>query len=186
MADRGQRTLAALDTLGAFNRGIGAAGVFAASALIALMTVFVILGVFFRYVLNDSLTWVEDVALILMVTTAFIVAPHAFRSGANVAIELFTTPLPATAVRVLRLVINMLILWIVYRYFFESLALVNRGWGIRVNTVPIAWAWPYMIVPVAFAAMALVAVELIGRDIWALLMRSKAADLPHDMPQEPE
>ena len=43
-----------------------------------------------------------------------------------------------------------------------------------------------MIVPVAFAAMALVAVELIGRDIWALLMRSKAADLPHDMPQEPE
>ena len=26
----------------------------------------------------------------------------------------------------------------------------------------------------------------IGRDIWALLMRSKAADLPHDMPQEPE
>lgn len=186
MAERGGRTLAALEGLGAFNRGVGAAGVFLASVLIVLMTLFVILGVFFRYVLNDSLTWVEDVALILMVTTAFIVAPHAYRSGANVAIELFTSPLPTLALRLLRLVINMLILWIIYRYFFESLALVKRGWGIRVNTVPIPWAWPYMIVPMAFAAMAVVAVELIGRDIWALVMRSGAADLPHHAPQEPE
>lgn len=180
------RALRMLDGLGALNRRLSGVGVWLASALVAVMTVIVILGVFFRYVLNDSITWVEDVALIMMVTTAFIVAPYAYRSGSNVAIELFTSPLPAVAVRALRLVINMLVLWIIYRYFLESLALVNRGWGIRVNTVPIPWAWPYMIVPVAFAAMALVAVELIGRDLWALIMRSTRADLPHHAPAEPE
>ena len=180
------RTLGMLEALGAMNRRCAAAGVWLAAGLVALMTVIVILGVFFRYVLNDSLTWVEDVALIMMVTTAFIVAPFAYRSGSNVAIELFVSPLPAIAVRVLRLVINMLVLWIVYRYFFESLTLVARGWGIRVNTVPIPWAYPYMIVPVAFVAMASVAVELIGRDLWALINRSGAADLPHHAPAEPE
>jgi len=178
--------LVVLNRLGQVNRGIGEVGVWLASALIALMTAIVILGVFFRYVLNDSISWVEDVALIMMVSTAFIIAPYAYRSGANVAIELVVSKLPAVLVRGLRVAINMLVLWIVYRYFFESLTLVQRGWGIRVNTVPIAWAWPYMIVPLAFVAMALVGIELIGRDIWAILNRSTAADLPHVTPSEPE
>lgn len=181
-----QATLRVLDTLGAINRRIGSVGVFLASLLIGLMAVIVILGVFFRYVLNDSLTWVEDVALIMMVTTAFIVAPYAYRTGANVAIEILTSVLPDVLVRILRLLVNMLVLWVIYRYFFESLALVQRGWSIRVNTVPIAWAWPYMIVPVAFGAMALAAIELIGRDLWALCFRSVSADLPHVAPNEPE
>lgn len=180
------RPLAFLDSLGAINQRAGSVGVAVASVLVFVMTAIVILGVFFRYVLNDSISWVEDVALIMMVTTAFIVAPYAYRSGANVAIELFISPLPALLVRGLRVVINMLVLWIIYRYFFESLTLVSRGWGIRVNTLPIAWAWPYMIVPVAFLAMALVAIELIGRDIWAILNKSDAADLPHLSPAEPE
>lgn len=180
------RTLAALEGLGGLNRRIGSVGVWLASVFIAVMTVIVILGVFFRYVLNDSITWVEDVALIVMVTTAFIVAPHAYRSGANVAIELVTAALPQAGVRILRLIVNVLILWVIYRYFFEALALVTRGWGIRVNTVPIPWAYPYMILPVAFGAMALVAIELIGRDVWALMNRSSRADLPHNAPNEPE
>ena len=180
------RILGLLNRLGRVNRSIGEASVWLASALIALMTAIVILGVFFRYVLNDSISWVEDVALIMMVSTAFIIAPHAYRSGANVAIEMFVAWLPGVVVRGLRVAINMLVLWIVYRYFFESLTLVDRGWGIRVNTVPIAWAWPYMIVPVAFVAMALVGVELIGRDIWAILNKSTDADLPHLAPSEPE
>lgn len=175
-----------LDLLGAINRRVASAGLLVAMALVALMTGIVLTGVFFRYVLNDSITWVEDVALIMMVSTAFIVAPHAYRTGANVAIEMVTAILPAALLRLLRIVINMLILWLIWRYFLESLALVDRGWGIRVNTVPIAWAWPYMVLPVAFAAMVLVAVELIGRDLWALIFRSDAADLPHVAPIEPE
>jgi len=70
------------------SRHRGRTGVLIAASFVAVMTVSVMLGVFFRYVLNDSLTWVEDVSLILMVTTAFLVATYAYRTGANVAIEL--------------------------------------------------------------------------------------------------
>ena len=179
-------TLAMLDRLGAFNRRIGEVGVWLAACLVVLMTLIVILGVFFRYVLNNSISWVEDVALIMMATTAFIIAPFALRSGANVAIEMFVAPLPRTLIRILRLVVDVLILWVVYRYFFESLDLVQRGWGIRVNTVPIPWAYPYMVLPLAFGALGLVAFELIARDLWALFFRSNEADLPHQAPEEPE
>ena len=175
-----------LDALGWLNRQCAVLGVRIASVLVALMSVIVILGVFFRYVLNDSLTWVEDVSLIMMVTTAFVIAPYAYRTGANVAIEVFIAVLPDKALRVLRIVINMLILWIVYRYFFESLSMVHRGWGIRINTVALPWAYPYMVLPVTFVVMALVAIELIGRDLWALVMGSTKADLPHIAPIEPE
>ena len=179
-------TRAIFTMLGSINRLIGQVGVFFGSLFIAIMTLLVILGVFFRYVLNNSLTWVEDVSLIMMVTTAFLVAPFAYRSGANVAIEFISGLLRGPLVRVMRIVINLLVLWLIYRYFLESLGLVKRGWGIRVNTIPIPWAIPYMIVPASFVAMAMVGFELIMRDLWGLMSGSDKADLPHIAPQEPE
>ncbi|MDN2566788.1 TRAP transporter small permease subunit [Aquibium sp. A9E412] len=179
-------TRAAIEGFGRVNAIIGRVGVVAGAGLIALMTVVVVVGVFFRYVLNNSISWVEDVSLIMMVSTAFLVAPFAYRTGANVAIEMLTAQLPQLALRVLRIAINVMVLWILYRHFFESLLLVERGWAIRVNTVPVAWAWPYMVVPVAFVGMALIGFELILRDLWALMARSPALDLPHHAPQEPE
>lgn len=179
-------TRSAIEMLGRLNAGLGRIGVVLASLFIAVMTVVVITGVFFRYVLNSSIAWIEDVSLIMMVTTAFLIAPFAYRTGANVAIEMLVNALPERLLRILRIVINVLVLWIIYRYFFESLALVERGMGIRVNTVPIPWGVPYAIVPVAFFAMALVGLELILRDLWGLAFNSPDADLPHLAPQEPE
>lgn len=179
-------TAAVFTMLGSINSLIGRIGVFIGSLFIAIMTILVILGVFFRYVLNNSLGWVEDVSLIMMVTTAFLVAPYAYRSGANVAIEFLSGMLQGRMVRVMRVIINLLVLWLIYRYFLESLGLVKRGWGIRVNTVPIPWAIPYMVVPFSFFAMALVGFELIMRDLWGLMSGSDKADLPHIAPQEPE
>jgi TRAP-type C4-dicarboxylate transport system permease small subunit len=168
------------------NAVIGRVGVVVGCVFITVMTAVVIAGVFFRYVLNSSITWVEDVSLIMMVTTAFLVAPYAYRTGANVAITMLVDALPGRVLRGVRIVINVLVLWIIYRYFLESLALVDRGMGIRLNTVPLAWGYPYMAVPVAFVAMALVGIELILRDLWGFLSGSDAADLPHLAPQEPE
>ncbi|MEP3277782.1 MAG: TRAP transporter small permease subunit [Stappiaceae bacterium] len=178
--------LSQIERLGLFNQLAGKVSIFIASCFIGLMTLIVIAGVFFRYVLNNSLPWVEDISLIMMVTTAFLVAPFAYRSGANVAIEILVEAFPKSILRAVRIFINLLIFWIIYRYFFESIQLVNRGWGIRVNSIPISWAIPYFIVPVAFVEMALVAFELIARDFWGLITRSNAADLPHIAPAEAE
>ena len=166
--------------LAAVNRRLTRVGVVVGAMFIALMTLTVIVGVFFRYVLNNSLSFVEDVSLIMMVTTAFLVAAFAYRNGANVAISFVTDRLPIRAVRVIKIVIHVLVLWILYRYLFESFALIDRGWGIKVNSLPMAWAWCYMVIPVCFIAMILAVVELLMRDLHALLGGGGALDLAVD------
>ncbi|MCY4260512.1 MAG: TRAP transporter small permease subunit [Rhodobacteraceae bacterium] len=169
---------AAIRILGTFNRVLGTVSVFVASALAGLMAVIVTIGVFWRYVLNNSLPWVEDFALIMMVTMAFIIAPYAYRTGQNVAITILVEALPRILIYPIRIMINILVLWIVYRYFIESLGIVDRGWAIRLNSVDVPWAYPYMIIPVVFVQLGLVAIELIARDTWCLLTGSGEADLP--------
>ena len=46
-----------------------------AGIFLVAMIVIVIMQIFFRYVLNDSLIWTEELAKTLMVWTAFLVAP---------------------------------------------------------------------------------------------------------------
>lgn len=176
---------AIINMVSPMNRLVSRAGVFVASCFVAMMTCVVIAGVFFRYVLNDSITWVEDVSLILMVTMAFIVAPHALRTGGNIAIELVVNKLPLYFQRVIRLVIFSAVLWVLYRYFFESLVLVERGWNIRVNTLPIQWAWCYMIIPVVFGALIIGVIELILRQVHGLLSGSEKMDLVDGTSAEP-
>jgi len=59
--------------------------------------------------------------------------------------------------------------------------LIERGWSIKVNTLPFAWAWCYMILPLCFFAMILVAIELLMRDCYALAYNDSSIDLiKHD------
>lgn len=163
--------------LSVINHWLANAGVVLASLFIATMTIVVIAGIVFRYVLNNSLTWVEDVSLIMMVTTAFIVAPYALRTGGNVAIEILISALPQRPARVVKFIIYALVFWVLYRYFFESLVLIERGWSIKVNTLPMQWAWCYMILPVVFAALALGVVERLLRELHGIISGECTLDL---------
>ena len=65
-----------------------------AGLFLVAMIVIVIMQIFFRYVLNDSLIWTEELAKTLMVWTAFLVAPWAYRVGANVRIGFLIDEFP--------------------------------------------------------------------------------------------
>jgi len=72
-----------------------AAGVGAACALI--MTLSLLLGVFYRYVLNASLTWTDEVALLAFSWTIFLFASVLARGFAHVRVTLVLSMLPAAA-----------------------------------------------------------------------------------------
>ena len=84
---------------------------------------------------------------------------------------------PIILQRLTRILIFTAVLWVLYRYFFESLVLVERGWSIRVNTLPIQWAWCYMIIPVVFICLISGVIELILRELHGLLSGNTAMDL---------
>ncbi len=158
--------------LGAFsvvNEWITIAARNTAGMLLIAMTAIVLVQIVYRYVLNDSLIWTEEVSKTMMVWGAFLVAPWAYRNSANVSIQMFTDVLPTTLRRLLHLVLNVLVVWIVVVFWSESFGMVERGFSIRAASLPIQVGWFFVVVPVAFGAMLLVGIELLLRDVLGLL-----------------
>jgi TRAP-type C4-dicarboxylate transport system permease small subunit len=149
-----------------------------AGMLLIAMTAIVLVQILFRYVLNDSLIWTEEVSKTMMVWGAFLVAPWAYRNGANVSIQMFTDELPLTLQRLLHLALNVLVIWIIVVFWSESFGMVDRGFSIRAASLPVQVGWFFVVVPVAFGAMLLVGIELLIRDVLALLHPSEDFQIP--------
>ena len=176
-----------LDAIGRVNAEFCRLAVALAAVLIAGMTAIVLTGVFFRYVLNDSIAWAEDASILAMIWVAFLVAPFGYRYGGHVSIELFVDMMPEPVMRIMRIVINILVLWILVRFFTEALGYVESGWRMRANAIPLPISWFRMIVPVSFAALMVIGLELILRDLMTLVRPGRNYDLPQVTPAvEPE
>lgn len=167
-----------LRALAAVNARICGTGRVAAGLLLIAMTAIVLTQIVFRYILNDSLVWTEEVSKTLMVWSAFLIAPWAYRYGANVRIEMFVDALPRALRDALHLALNLLVVWILAVLFRESFGLVERGFAVSAASLPIAVGWFLAIVPIAFAAMTLVGIELVVRDVLALLYRDRDFSVP--------
>ena len=87
------------------------------------------------------------------------------------AIVSFAEALPPRLLVATSLLVNVLVVWIVAVLFFESFAFWRRGLEISAATLDLKMAWIYWIVPVSFAAMVLVGIELLVR----LVLRLRGA-----------
>ena len=166
-----------LRMLSAINEWVGITARNSAGMLLIAMTAIVLIQIVFRYVLNDSLIWTEEVSKTLMVWGAFLIAPWAYRNGANVSIQMFTDELPLTLQRLLHLALNLLVIWIIVVFWSESFGMIDRGFSIKAASLPVQVGWFFIVVPFAFGAMLLVGVELLIRDMLALLHPKEEFDI---------
>ena len=65
--------------------------------------------IFFRYVLNDSITWSEEIAKYLMVWMVFVGAPVAMVQSRHIAIEMFPNLFRPRIRALIFLIVNLLI-----------------------------------------------------------------------------
>jgi TRAP-type C4-dicarboxylate transport system permease small subunit len=176
-AAQGARALSR--ALGRLNETVGAGGRNFAGVLLAVMTVVILIQVVSRYVFNSSMSWSEELSKSLMVWTAFLVGPWAYRHGANVSIEIFAEAMPFRMRAALALAITALTVWILAIFFLESLPFVARGMQSRSATLPVSTGLFYLIVPAALGAMILVGVERFLSEIGELLSGTEDPDAPH-------
>jgi TRAP-type C4-dicarboxylate transport system permease small subunit len=66
-------------------------------AALAVMAATVSAQVFFRYVLNDSIDWADEVSRLTFVWVIFLGIPHGLKYGSHVGIDLVVNLLPAGA-----------------------------------------------------------------------------------------
>ena len=125
--------------------------------------------VLFRYVLNDSLTWTEELAKFSMVWVACLVAPWAYRHHLNVSIELFADALPTKLRQASEVIISLLIITISAIFLRQSISFWQGGWSITASSMPIPLAYFYSCIPFAFGGIVLVGVEKLLCQIASLI-----------------
>lgn len=181
--------LAIVRGLGAVNAAVLTAGRAIGVVCMALMVVFIMIQVIWRYVLSNPLPWPEEAARFLMLWTT-VVAPTALRRGGFVAIDMLPRLLPRLVSGVLTLVLLGLALWVLVlavgigwaevtgfsgRFATSSLYYpTGEGW----EKVPRSWMMASLLV--SFAMMTTVTMELILRQVAALAGRGDALPvIPH-------
>ena len=158
-----------LSRLASINRTTSKWACYLAALLVAIMTAIILVQVFFRYALNNSFSWSEELAKILMVWSAFLVAPWAYRVSANASIEIFMEAFPIWFRRLIRLILNLLVVWILAIFFGEAVAFWLRGFTIESLSMPVTMGWFYIIVPLGFLGLISVGIEWLLKDLLSLI-----------------
>lgn len=155
-------------TVGAFNRALLASCRWGVVLLVATITVIVALGVFFRFVLNNSLPWTEEVAKFVMVWLAFIGAPVVLKEGGHIAIDVVPTRLPSPLGPLLMMLIQVIVMVVLGVLVFQGWALAWNALPQLATTVDVSLFYIFLAVPIGSALMLAVSLELLLRQVAAL------------------
>lgn len=134
---------------------------------ITLTLALVVMGaqVVFRYALNDSLYWAEELARYALVWSSMIGAAVAYRHGSHVAVTDVVKRLPARVQRQVVRVVHALV-------FAFGAFLLWQGWMLTMRnfarhqlstSLEIEIAWIYLSIPIGGALLMLAAIEAFAR-----------------------
>ncbi|MEP3278705.1 MAG: TRAP transporter small permease [Stappiaceae bacterium] len=101
--------------------------IFIGSCLMAFMLAIFGWLVFGRYVLNDTPTWVEQLALVLVCYIVFLGAAAGIRENSHLGVTFIREGMPAPVRRVLRLVVDVALAGFGLLMFLSCLELVQFG-----------------------------------------------------------
>ena len=163
-----------LAVLSFVNRIICGTTVWIAAGAVGLIACVIVLQVCFRYVLNNSLSWAEDVSLMLMVSSAFLIMPYALREGLHIGVDMVPSALPARGAALLSLFFQAAIMWM-------SVYLLLLSWkftwssSMLANSLPFRMSYIYAVMPISFGLTLPVALELLLRSFIGLFSGDRDA-----------
>ena len=118
--------------------------------IVTLIAIFVtvVIGVFFRYVLNNSLVWIEEIAKFTMVWLAFIGSPAAMDRGGHVAIEMISGRTKGRVRIIFVIGIQIIIISCLVLLLWKGIDLAVKA--IPQHSTAVRWlsmVWVYLAVP---------------------------------------
>ena len=140
---------------------IGRACLAFAMSTLALALASVALQVVFRYGLNNSLLWAEELARYAIIWSTFVGAAVAYRQGAHVGLTVLGDALPQMPSRLLARAIHLVVLGFAGLVAWEGWFLFARvlARGEITNGLQTEIAWFYLAIPVGGALLVVAAAE---------------------------
>lgn len=124
------------------------------------MTVIIPVNIFSRYVLNESLSWPEPVAIICMVTFTFIGAAVSYRAGSHIAVSMLTDRLSDTMKKVCGHLVDIFMLLVTLLMLWYSFHLCLELWDQPVADFPLVTSGQtYLPLPVGALILLLFIIE---------------------------
>jgi TRAP-type C4-dicarboxylate transport system permease small subunit len=156
--------------LGAVNSLVEKVAVTFAWMMLLAITLLNIVQVFYRYVLNNALSWSEEASLWMMVWITFIILPIAYRKGLNISMMLLRDKLGKNRFEFfLRCLFHTIVIVISIVCFYYAWEMFKGGSRIELPALEISKAWVYAIMPPAWLLLILAAVEGICKDLQGVI-----------------
>lgn len=140
---------------------LNTAALYLAGVGLVLMTVFVAWQVFCRYVLNDSPSWTEPGAVMLMSWFIFLGAAVGVRENNHMGFDVLLYVMPPSAKKWLRMISDVVILAFGAGMIWYGASLVGLTWNTTLPALGISGGWDYVPLVGGGALIALFALERI-------------------------
>jgi len=139
--------------------------------LLGIMVVNVSVGVFCRYVLNNSLSWTEEFARYLMVWFAFIGMAIAYRDESHVNVGVIVDLFPSFFRQLIKIISYLVILWFLSILFFQTFKVLRVVSIQRSPAIRMPMMYPYLSVTFGSFLMSIEVIRLICISTRKLLKR---------------
>ena len=121
--------------------------------LMAVMVVTVALQVFTRFVLQDPLSWTEELARYAFVWITFLGAAVAYRRGSHIVVETIIMLLPRGAQAALAWVVDALMVAALLVLLVQGIGIVEATANVQATMLQVPMSWIYASVPVSAGIM---------------------------------
>lgn len=138
--------------------------------LLSLMSILIGAQVFMRYVLNDSLTWSEELARYAFIWATYIGVACAVKRNAHICVEAAVTKLPALYQRYAAILSHLLFIVFAVLVMKEGYALTMKifSFGQKSSSLGIPMGWIYLAPTVGFGLVILRLLQRIAIEIKTL------------------
>ncbi len=129
-------------------------------AIVAILAMILIAAVFYRFVLDNAISWSEEGSKYLMVWLTFLGAPIALRHAGHINIDLLIKLFPPRGRQAFYLGINLIIIVTMSVLLWKGAEFAQLGARQVASSFNLSMVWMYIAVPVGSALTCLVAIEL--------------------------
>jgi TRAP-type C4-dicarboxylate transport system permease small subunit len=159
-----------------------------AFAVFWALAAIVFLQFFTRYVLNDSVSWTEEIARYGLIWITFVGAIMVTRRNSHIAVVLLPNLLPAWAGRVLLALVDLAVLGFLGLLAYFSVLIVGRMQLQRMTVVDLPMSWVYAAVVLGCCLMLVRQLQRVwrnARDGWRAAHEGLTAGLVVESATEP-
>jgi len=133
--------------------------------LIIVMTFTILLQVFYRYVLNNSLTWTEEIARFIMVWMVFLGFSMVSKRKVNISLEFFLKKISSKVRKPLEILLQVYIIYFLLILFKLGIVLVESAYRQVAPASQISMKWVYLALPAGIVILVFQHIVLLIKDL---------------------